>query len=147
MLKYENKYYLKAKELVDQINQNLPQKIEATCYTLNSKLPFKVFSLRELLIHRIGELSFVAINSFKNENIVPSIILIRSVFETTAVLVRLSNKIENVLKNNNEIDAFDDFLMKSLFGCRDGSNDIQAYNILTLVDHVRLSQNSEVTKK
>lgn len=123
-----------ASALFIQINANLPDKIEAVALSHISKLPFKALSLRETLIHRIADLSDAVIKLYKLEKIVPAIIMIRSVFETSAVLFRLFIKLKNVSKTG-DLHDINDFLNKHLFGGRNKDAPVKSYNILTAIDH------------
>ena len=95
--------------LSDQINSNLPDKIEAAALSHISKLPFKALTLRETLIHRMADLSDAAISLYKSSNIVPAIIMIRSVFETSAVLFWLFKKLKHVSETSDLYDINDFF--------------------------------------
>lgn len=123
-----------ARVLTVQINSNLPDKIEAAALSHISKLPFKAVSLRETLIHRIADLSDAAISLYKSSKIVPTIIMIRSVFETSAVLFWLFKKLKHI-SETNELDDINDFLNKHLFGGKDDDATVKSYNILTAIDH------------
>lgn len=120
--------------LSDQINSNLPDKIVAGALSHISKLPYKALSLRETLIHRIADLSDAAISLYKSSNIVPAIIMIRSVFETSAVLFWLFEKLKHV-SETGDLKDMNDFLNKHLFGARNQNASVESYNILTAIDH------------
>lgn len=130
----EKKKILKAKQLSKQLASNLPKKIKAASLSLSSKLPFKAVSLREVLIHRIAELSEVAVELFELKKIVPAIIMTRAVFETTAVLYWLYKSIKQVCATK-ELGNIDEFFMKSLFGSKDEERLPESYNILTAINH------------
>ena len=132
--KTEKKELAKAKQLSRQLSSNLPKKIKATSLSDYSKLPFKAFSLRGVLIHRITELSEVAIELFELKKIVPAIIMTRAVFETTAVLYWLYKSIKQVCATK-EIGNIDEFFMKSLFGSKNEERLPESYNILTAINH------------
>ena len=117
-----------------QINVNLPKKISAASLSHHSKLLFKAFSLRGVLVHRITDLTEVAIDLYEADKVVPAIIMTRSVFETTAVLYLLYKKIKKAAMTKM-LGDIDDFLMKSLFGGRVKNAPIESYNILTAINH------------
>ena len=94
--KAEKKELEEAKQLSRRLSSNLPKKIVAASLSYYSKLPFKAFSLREALIHRIAELSEVAVELFESEKLVSAIIMTRSVYETTSVLYWLYKSLEKV---------------------------------------------------
>jgi len=130
----EKKKISKAKQLSKQLTSNLPKKIKAESLSHSSKLPFKAFSLREVLIHRIAELSEVAVELFELKKIVPAIIMTRAVFETTSVLYWLYKNLKQVCATK-ELGNIDEFFMKSLFGSKNEERLIESYNILTAIDH------------
>jgi len=131
----EVKRLVDVKSFSEQIKKRLPDKIIAASLSHNSKLPFKAFSLREALIHRVAELSQTATTLFESNQLVPAIIMTRAVFESTAVLYWLYEKIRNV-SVTRELGNIDEFLMKSLFGGRDDKSPVVGYNVLTAIDHI-----------
>jgi len=132
--KTEKKELAKAKQLSRRLSSNLPKEIEAASLSLSSKLAFKAFSLHEVLIHRIAELSEVAVELFELKKIVPAIIMTRAVFETTAVLYWLYKSIKHVCATK-ELGNIDEFFMKSLFGSKNEERLPESYNILTAINH------------
>ena len=64
----------------------------------------------------------------------PAIIVTRAVFETTAVLYFLYNKLKDVI-GKKTLDDIDDVLMKFLFGGRTKVAPVESYNILTAINH------------
>jgi len=133
--KTEKKELAKAKQLSRRLSSNLPKEIEAASLSLSSKLAFKAFSLHEVLIHRIAELSEVAVELFELKKIVPAIIMTRAVFETTAVLYWLYKSIKQVCATK-ELGNIDEFFMKSLFGSKNEERLPESYNILTAINHI-----------
>jgi len=132
--KTEKKELAKSKQLSRRLSSNLPKKIEAASLSHYSKLPFKAFSLREALIHRIAELSEVAVELFESEKSVSAIIMTRAVYETTSVLYWLYKSLEKVC-TKKDLGNIDEFFMKSLFGSKNGEGSLESYNILTAIDH------------
>ena len=132
--KIEKKELTEAKQLSMRLSSSLPKKIEAASLSHYSKLPFKAFSLREALIHRIAELSEVAVELFESEKLVSAIIMTRAVYETTSVLYWLYKSLEKVC-TKKELGNIDEFFMKSLFGSKNGKMPLESYNILTAIDH------------
>lgn len=132
--KTEKKELTKAKQLSRQLSSNLPKKIKAASLSHYSKLPFKAFSLREALIHRIAELSEVAVELFESEKLVSAIIMTRAVYETTSVLYWLYKRLKQVCATK-ELGNIDEFFMKYLFGSKNGEGPLESYNILTAIDH------------
>jgi hypothetical protein len=55
--------------------------------------------------------------------------------ETTAVLFWLHKKSCEFLEKPDE-DSYDEFLMKGMLGSKDSTGKLQAYNVLTAVEHL-----------
>lgn len=124
-----------AKELAQLIESSLPEKIEIAALSLNSKLPFKALSLRELLIHRVANLATPAVELFEHQREVSAILLTRGVIETVAIMFALHRALTTFL-DNHDVPTFDHFLMQSLMGSRLPDASHQAKNIVTLIQHV-----------
>ena len=122
-------------ELATNFSGSLPTELLAAAFSLKSKLPFKATSLREVLFHRVTELARVAVELFEAKRLVPAFVITRAVVETVAVLFWLHEKTEEFLKNQ-DIEAYDDFLMRALVGSRDGTTRHESYNVLTAVDRL-----------
>lgn len=126
------------KQLSLLIASSLPVKIEIAALPLNSKLPFKALSLRELLIHRVSDLASPAVDLFEQGRLIPAVLLTRGVIETVAVAFSLHKALER-FAGSHDVAAFDDFLMQSLMGGRLQDSSHRAINIVTLVQHVEKS--------
>ena len=124
-----------AKRLVAEFKQNLPQKVDPASLTLNSKLPFKAMSLREVLLYRITELTEEACRLYEAKKNVAAILLTRSALETAAMLYWLHMEISGVV-DRSETGSIDSYLMKAIFGSRDGIGPVEAHNVLTAIQHL-----------
>jgi hypothetical protein len=124
-----------ARQLAELIASSLPEKIAIASLPLNSKLPFKALSLRELLIHRVSDLAAASVELFEQGRLVPAVLLTRGVIETVAVAFALHRALERFVGSHN-VAEFDEFLMRSLMGGRLPDWPHQATNIVTLVHHV-----------
>lgn len=122
-----------AKQLASNIRDSLPKELYAASFTLKSKLPYKATSFREVLIHRVSDIADVAIDLYEKDRLVPAFIVTRAVVETTAVIYWLYQKSREFLEKQDE-KSFDEFLMKGLLGSKDGTTEIESYNVLTAVD-------------
>jgi len=130
-------YLAEAREFSEKLSASLPDRIQAAALTLKSKLPFKVLSIRELLLHRMAALSSAAVDLFTQKRIIPAVIVTRAIAETLAVLFTFHERLDRFLKEKaKDIGAFDDFLMRSLVGARNNPEMPAATNILTFVDRV-----------
>ncbi len=131
--KSERESLVEARVFATNITASLPLTVEAADLTWKSKIPFKAVSLREVLIHRVSELSIVAVDLYDCNKLVSAFILTRAVIETVAMTYWLSQRIDEFL-NSKDIQKLDEFLVKAMHGSRDGTSPIESYNVLTAVD-------------
>lgn len=124
-----------AKVLSEGIASSLPLKIEAAALTFRSKLPFKALSLRELLIHRVVELSSPAVEMFERQKIVAAVVLTRSVVETVAVTYALHRALHRFAESRDS-SLLNQFLTQTLMGTRWPDGEHRSTNILTLIQYV-----------
>ena len=124
-----------ARQLAESIASSLPKSVDAASLTLKSKVPFKVLSLRELLIHRVSALASPAVTLFEQGKHVPAVVLTRAVLETVTIVFALHRQLQAFLKTKDVL-ALDDFLMNCLMASRWENATHQARSILTFVDHV-----------
>jgi len=68
-----------AQELLSYYTNNLPKEFDIKSIDSNSKLPFKVIALRESLLYRITDLSIITLQLFKDNKLMGSFILTRSI--------------------------------------------------------------------
>ena len=122
-----------ANKLCENIRQNLPNVADPAAVSIESKIPFKVLSIRELMLWRISDISDSAHELYKNEEIVSAIILTRSVMESVSVLFVLLEKLEKALEEDS-IERLDDDVMRLLLGGRLEDSYFQSFNIITLID-------------
>jgi len=128
-------YLNESKKLLELVNGNLTDKIEAASLSHNSKLSFKALSLKELLIYRIADLSEVTLRLYEDKKNVSAIILTRSVFETSSVFYWLHKRLVSAVETQ-ELGNIDEFFMKHLFGTDEEFIPVDRYNVLTAIDHV-----------
>ena len=130
----EEKCLALAKGLIENLTNNLPHCVEIAALTLNSKLPFKVISIRETLIHRMAELSVATLQLFENGQLLPAFILTRSTVETSALLYCLYRSLEQ-FNIDHDVERLDkSFLMRALMGSKNDDAAHEAYSVLTAVD-------------
>lgn len=129
----EKSEMLRIRELSDRIAACLPQKIEAAALTLNSKIPFKALSLREVLICRISELASVSIQLYEDRKLVSAFIITRAIVETAAFTYWLHHQLSSFFSHKNPAQL-DQFLMRVLVGSRDKTTPVESCNVLTAID-------------
>lgn len=100
-----------------------------------AKIPFKVQAFREMLLHRVSDLSDSACILYKNGSTIPAFVLTRAAFETMALMYYFNKSIEKAIKDGTT-EAIDTLAMKSLFGTKDKSTEYEAVNILTAISHL-----------
>lgn len=105
------------RQLADIIASSLPDRIQIVALSLKSKLPFKAISLRELLLNRVSALATPAVELFERDQIIPAVVLTRSIVETFALFYALHQRLVRFLAAKNSAEL-DDFLMRSLVGTR-----------------------------
>lgn len=135
MAEEDTDYLSEARLLTEELQNSLPSVVPAADLTLESRLPFKATSVRELLIHRVADLASAAMHYLDRKRVVPASILTRSIVETVAVLFCLNQAIEQFLESPDE-DKIDKFLVSSLVGARWEGHPVQSINVLTLIDRV-----------
>jgi hypothetical protein len=115
-------------------NDNLSEKIEVAGLTLNSKLPFKALSLREVLLHRFADQSFFGAHALAEKYPVTAATMTRACMETLARSYELAKCLEKILDQTG-LNSLDTFLMNRLFGTRNSEGDWpEAPNILGAID-------------
>lgn len=124
-----------ARTLTEDMRRSLPAELYAGNFTLHSKLPYKAGSFREILLHRQSDLASVAIELYETKRLVPAFIMTRAVLETTALLYGLHVKMNEFLEKKDEA-KFDEFLMKGMFGSRDGTTSRKSFQILDAIDRM-----------
>lgn len=114
------------------IKDNLPAKIYPEMVSIKAKIPFKVLTLRELLIHRVGDLGDAACELYANSKVVPAIIITRALMETVAVMYYLYN-IVNKAVISKSLKGFNDKIMCMLMGIRSGNSKTKPIHIMDCI--------------
>lgn len=111
------------------------EKIHHFHYSHLSKIPFKAHSFMEVMNLRMIDFSESAELLIKNNHIIPSLPLIRALFENIAITNRVVASVEESLLNNKLDENFDELISKILFGTKiEEADEIPAINILTQID-------------
>jgi hypothetical protein len=131
------KHLREAREYAKRFAASLPDRIEAAALTIESKLPFKALSIREVLLHRMASLCSAAVDLFEQKRVIPAVILTRAIVETVAVLFVFNERLERFMKDEKKnIDEIDDFLTRCLVGARNNPDIPTPTNILAFIDRV-----------
>jgi len=131
-------YIKESEELLAEFSGSLPDQVDAAAYGVPSKIPFKIFSSREALLHRITDISGNAISLAKSNQIVPAIILGRATMETAASLHLLTTKSQRYLDEKISIEQLDDYLMRSMFGSKEEHTKYNVLSIQNAIDDVSI---------
>lgn len=124
-----------ANEFASELRRTLVTTITPADVSPIAKIPFKIRVFRELLLHRVSDLSDAACLLYNNGATIPAFVLTRAAFETMAVMFHFHKTIEAALSEGSA-DGFDSLVMKSLFGTKDRSTPFEAVNIRTVMDHL-----------
>jgi len=123
-------------EIHQRFVQNLVvEKLHVFSVSRTAKTPFKAFHLREALYYRMTDLSGAAIELYKQNKIVPAIIIIRAAYETAALCFYVYKKLNQAIESHDFIEM-DDFLMKASIGGRDDEIPYKAFNAITTIEHL-----------
>ena len=124
-----------ADDLSRRLVGSLPSTVDPAAISVTAKIPFKVVSLREALLHRAAELAEVACDLFSRDRIVSAFLITRGLLETGAVLFDLRDRVVDAI-DASRLSELDDFLMRALLGSREPDAKIQALNVLSIIDRV-----------
>ncbi len=111
------------------------EKLHVFSISRTAKTPFKAFLIREALYYRMTDLSGAAIDLYKQNKIVPAIIIIRSAYETAALCFYVYKNLNQAIEKHDFIEM-DNFLMKAGHGGKLDEVRYQAFNILTVIGHL-----------
>lgn len=102
-------------------------------YSKIAKIPFKVHSFIEIMNIRMIDFCESADLLIKNNHIIPSLSIIRALFENLAIIYRISSSINKSIETNLLDENFDELITKISFGTK-YDDDLIAINILTQID-------------
>jgi len=105
-------------------------------YSRRSKTAFKIHSFHEALTCRMIDFSEAAILLMAQNHIVPSLSLIRALFENLAMLNRIKKSMLLSIKAGKPVEKFDDLITSVIFGTRITGDDLKAINISTQLSHL-----------
>jgi hypothetical protein len=97
------------------------------------KAPLRALLLRESVAWRLQELLEQSLILYENSQILGARILLRSAFETIAILVYLNQEIHQVLNGVTNFHDFSDKTSLLLLGSRNNTTDLDSINILTVI--------------
>ena len=83
---------------LEDIKKVMPKGVDPKFSQFHSKIPFKVISIRDSLLHRLVNLGEEATPLYKNKSLIPFLLTVRACLETAALLFSLNKNIEIALK-------------------------------------------------
>jgi hypothetical protein len=107
--------FAEEKALAEAFGASLPASFEIAMLTLQSKIPFKLLSYREALIHRFSDTAGGAVDAIKANRPISTALLTRSSLETLARMKVLHDRIRAFLKRPVVV-VLDVFIMNRSFG-------------------------------
>lgn len=106
----------KAKELVVELSKLCMDSMQNKEYSNLSKLPYKVMTFINSMNWRMKECSEASIKLLESDLVHPSLMLIRSAMENSAITIKMADIVKDVVKKEKVEKSDDDKLMKLLFG-------------------------------
>lgn len=99
------------------------------------KAPFRSLMLRESVFWRLHDLLMQSHTLFHAGHVLGARILLRSAFETLAILIHLNQMMATVLDGTLNFHTFSDKTSQLLLGSKDQSTKHAAINIVTILGH------------
>ena len=124
-----------ARQLHSNIASSMLRELYVGTLSTKSKIPFKVYSYREVLMHRTADLADAALEQYESGRLVPAFISTRAVVETVSFVYWLHLKCNKFLKDADETDL-DTFLKRGILGSREANAKHEALNVLSAVDRL-----------
>lgn len=116
-----------------ELENMLPGQCDPAIISLVAKTPFKLASIRDLLVHRVYDISEQAIALFETQHPIPAIILARAAFESAAMMHYALEKTRQCV-DGKSIDQIDDDLMRVLLGAKNDFSTFTSINIMTAME-------------
>lgn len=98
------------------------------------KAPWRALLLRESVAWRLQDLLEQSLLLSRADHILGARVLLRSAFETLAMLIYLNRSMRSVVAGNLDFHVFSDKTSKLLLGSRDKTTKIESISILTVLD-------------
>lgn len=131
----EEELLKQVKRLRKYLHDNLPRSLSPEDVSTISKSALKAHIVRAVLLHRADELTKTALDLYQQHKLVSGLVVVRSAFETAALLYFVCKKLRDAVQTKN-VDNIDETLMKVLFGQRRNGTEVRAVSILTAIDHL-----------
>jgi len=108
-------------------------------HSKKAKIPYKVELLVEAMNCRMIDFCESIDLLIRHNNVIPTTLLIRSLFEMLAIIDRVNSGIDDSLNESKLSEKFDELIMKLLLGTR-YDTDYNAINILTQLEKINKKQ-------
>jgi hypothetical protein len=120
------------KALINEVRKLKVDNFPHRHYSTVAKIPFKVQSFAEIMNCRMLDFCESVDLLISNNHIIPSVSIIRGIFENLSITNRVLLSIRKSLEFNKLMDDSDELIMKIIYGTRYGET--EAINILTQLD-------------
>lgn len=97
------------------------------------KVTYQSMCLRETVAWRFVDIMSQSWFLHQNESPLGARILLRSAFETLAILIYLNQLTIKLVSGNIKFNIFQEKIVNLLAGCRDGTTEIKSTNIVTIL--------------
>ncbi len=124
-----------AVKLLGLFGATLPDHVDPALMDMPTQTRFHVVCLRDVLSHRIKDLSEKVIPLFKSEQLVPAFLITRAIMESVALLYHLHKKVVSAI-DNKDVTELNDWLENATLGSRNDDTDRTSPNILTALDRM-----------
>jgi hypothetical protein len=121
--------------LLDELRALKTDKLNNFQYSRVSKIPWRVHSYYEIMNSRMIDFCESTDLLIKNDHIVPSLSLIRSLFENIAITYKVVLAVEASVKSKTLAESFYDMIDKIAYGTG-YDDDVKRIHILTLIDRL-----------
>jgi hypothetical protein len=124
-----------ARRRVEKVRERLPLSVSASALGVRSSAPYLLLCLRAALLWRTEELGRCACDVLARDDVAAGILLTRAVIESTAMMWRLKELLEDRAKLGPK--ELNNILDKMLYGWKKSASELpEALNVLTLIDRM-----------
>jgi hypothetical protein len=129
MLKNLEKMATEIEELIKELDRGLPSKVRSFHH---STMATGIHMLHGAIMHSIVELATESFLLYKNKKLIPSVVIVRALFERSAMLFYMYNLVESSLKDGLVEDKANE-LEKLMWGSSAGLSPIENINVMKFI--------------
>ena len=124
-----------ATRLLKLFEESLPDHVDPSLKELPTQTRFHVICLRDVISHRIKDLTEKVLPLYESEQRVPAFLVTRAIIESVALLYQLHRKIVSAIEASDVVEL-NDWLWNAIFGSRNTDTDMTSPNVLTALDRM-----------